>query len=349
MLIQEYRLSIVRHIVQDLAGEINFASELGVGTEATVRLPVTLPIASSAHRPLDQQDSVAEVSRFTRGQRFSLEGFDRYPDITETPTGILSADFEGAMFLKSSTHVMLTEWFGMESVPISSTTDRTGIDVVIIMESGFQNLHEKLQSCAGSRTSIAIVLCSTYPPKSRPTSYGTLKVLYIPQPHGPDKISRVLYQAFTSQNLAETPISETNGNHKPGVITPSPLSAQQENHKIVPLISDTKTQETPDSISSLFGMTSPPIFDRRTSIDTSVIKCDGLRVLLVEDNVINLKLLVAYMRKLKLNHSTAINGLEALNIYKEANGQFDAIFMGKFSLFKTPTLQYAPSEPTPVS
>lgn len=55
----------------------------------------------------------------------------------------------------------------------------------------------------------------------------------------------------------------------------------------------------------------------------------GMRVLLVEDNEINMKLLVAYMRKLKLNHTTAINGLEALNAYKEANGCFDVIFMGQ--------------------
>jgi hypothetical protein len=54
----------------------------------------------------------------------------------------------------------------------------------------------------------------------------------------------------------------------------------------------------------------------------------AMRVLLVEDNEINLKLLVAYMRKLKLDHATAINGLEAFNVYKEAHGQFDVIFMG---------------------
>jgi hypothetical protein len=70
------------------------------------------------------------------------------------------------------------------------------------------------------------------------------------------------------------------------------------------------------------------VVDRRTSIDTSVIQPGGMRVLLVEDNEINMKLLVAYMRKLKLNHTTAINGLEALNAYKEAQGAFDVIFMG---------------------
>ena len=56
---------------------------------------------------------------------------------------------------------------------------------------------------------------------------------------------------------------------------------------------------------------------------------EDLRVLLVEDNEINLKLLVAYMRKLKLEHATAGNGLEALNAYKSHNGRHDVIFMGK--------------------
>jgi CheY-like chemotaxis protein len=52
-----------------------------------------------------------------------------------------------------------------------------------------------------------------------------------------------------------------------------------------------------------------------------------MRVLLVEDNEINLKLLVATMRKLKIIHTTAMNGLEALNAYKECRGQFDVVLM----------------------
>ena len=58
----------------------------------------------------------------------------------------------------------------------------------------------------------------------------------------------------------------------------------------------------------------------------------GLRVLLVEDNEINLKLLIATMRKLKLEHATATNGLEAFNSYKEKHGKFDVVFMGTFPL-----------------
>ena len=302
---------------------------------------------------LDNQDNLANISRLTRGQKFSLEGFDRYPDISEPPTGILSADFEGAMFLKSSMHVMLIEWFGMVPISTPSTTDKLESDVVIIMESGVQRLHEKLQSCAGSRPSIAIVLCSTYPPGLTRTSYGTLNVIYIPQPYGPHKIARALHDALASQNLAESSTSKTNGNHIPDILTPSP-AIQQPNEPIIPLIPDTKTQEISDIVSPApetpvpanpAHFTLPSNFDRRTSIDTSIIKSDGLRVLLVEDNEINLKLLVAYMRKLKLNHSTAINGLEALNTYKEANGRFDVIFMGMFSHVTTLISQYLYFEP----
>ncbi len=61
--------------------------------------------------------------------------------------------------------------------------------------------------------------------------------------------------------------------------------------------------------------------------ETTVIE-KSLRVLLVEDNEINLKLLIATMRKLKLDHTAAMNGLEALNAYKDSDGNFDVIFMG---------------------
>jgi CheY-like chemotaxis protein len=55
---------------------------------------------------------------------------------------------------------------------------------------------------------------------------------------------------------------------------------------------------------------------------------DALRALLVEDNEINLRLLIACMQKLKLSHLAATNGLEARETYKSNKGQFDVVFMG---------------------
>ena len=51
------------------------------------------------------------------------------------------------------------------------------------------------------------------------------------------------------------------------------------------------------------------------------------KVLLVEDNEINLKLLVMCMKKLKHDYVTAINGLEAVTAYKAADTCYDVIFM----------------------
>ncbi|QSZ37836.1 hypothetical protein DSL72_008936 [Monilinia vaccinii-corymbosi] len=50
-------------------------------------------------------------------------------------------------------------------------------------------------------------------------------------------------------------------------------------------------------------------------------------VLLVEDNIINLKILVHSMKKLKEEHDTACNGLEAFEKYRKAPGTFKIIIM----------------------
>ncbi|KAI2616889.1 hypothetical protein GGR54DRAFT_609253 [Hypoxylon sp. NC1633] len=51
------------------------------------------------------------------------------------------------------------------------------------------------------------------------------------------------------------------------------------------------------------------------------------RVLLVDDNAINLKLLVTFMNKIKLPYAEALNGLEAVTKYKEAEQPFDFVLM----------------------
>jgi hypothetical protein len=127
-------------------------------------------------------DVVSEIKALSQGKKFSLDGFDKYPDISETPTGILSSDFEAAMFLKTSVHVMLTTWFDMQP-SANPVANMSTPDVVVIMESGVPSVGEKLQSYAsGPKPSIAIVLCSTYASASSPSAYGSLRVFYVPQP-----------------------------------------------------------------------------------------------------------------------------------------------------------------------
>ncbi|KAF7944499.1 hypothetical protein EAE96_010890 [Botrytis aclada] len=72
----------------------------------------------------------------------------------------------------------------------------------------------------------------------------------------------------------------------------------------------------------------PELVSTPESSTASTIKTlERTVVLLVEDNIINLKILVHSMKKLKETHDTASNGLEAFEKYKKAPGSFKLIFM----------------------
>jgi CheY-like chemotaxis protein len=53
----------------------------------------------------------------------------------------------------------------------------------------------------------------------------------------------------------------------------------------------------------------------------------GETFLLVDDNPINLKMLIMFMKKLKLQYSTASNGQEAVTKYKENPSSYKCVFM----------------------
>jgi signal transduction histidine kinase len=176
-------LSIVRHIIQDLGGTIGFTSEQGTGTEVTVRLPLRAqkPAAISA-----EDELVSEVRKATKGLKFRLEGFDRYPDIAEAPTGILSAEAEAAMLLKSAGQTKLVDWFCMEQ---SQVTDEYGADMIVIMEAGVppNGVKEILDAYDHSKPSksgkaIAIVMCSGYRPTPKMLTCGGFQIFYLHQP-----------------------------------------------------------------------------------------------------------------------------------------------------------------------
>ncbi|KAI0015879.1 hypothetical protein F4780DRAFT_773222 [Xylariomycetidae sp. FL0641] len=66
---------------------------------------------------------------------------------------------------------------------------------------------------------------------------------------------------------------------------------------------------------------------RHSELPTSHGSGPTSRVLLVDDNAINLKLLVTFTKKLGLPYAEAINGLEAVTQYKEADHHFDFVLM----------------------
>lgn len=178
-------LSIVKAIVQDLGGRIEMTSEPGTGTEAVVRIPLT---ASLKPAKFDGPDFVGEVKEKVKGLTFGLECFDRYPDITETPDGILSAESEAAMLLKASFQSTMVEWFGMIGVTPSA---ESSADVVVIMESGLgdksaedvlHHHHTHKPAKPGGSKSVAIILTSTYHKGPKVDAHDFFHIFYLQQP-----------------------------------------------------------------------------------------------------------------------------------------------------------------------
>jgi signal transduction histidine kinase len=176
-------LSIVKAIVQDFGGRIDITSEPGTGTEAIVRIPLT---ASLKPAKIDGPDIIAEVKDKVKGLKFSLECFDRYPDITETPDGILSAESEAAMLLKASFQSTLAEWFGMVG---ATPSNESGTDVVVIMESGLGDktvediLHaHHTHEPAKPGKLAAIILTSTYHKGPKVDAHDFFHIFYLQQP-----------------------------------------------------------------------------------------------------------------------------------------------------------------------
>jgi hypothetical protein len=92
-------LSTVRQLVVSLGGHINVRSEIGIGTQADVYLPVQyLPAQHDLTFPLVP----TATNEGCRSLHACLVGFNGYPDLTETPTGILTVEGKRQLCIQST-------------------------------------------------------------------------------------------------------------------------------------------------------------------------------------------------------------------------------------------------------
>jgi hypothetical protein len=176
-------LSIVRQVLRDVNGTIEIASEQSSGTKAMVSVPLT-----RAHRDpsADTVDIASEIRAKMKGKLACIvnQGFNIYPNMSDAPTGILSAKAEAMISLKSSLGSMLTDWFDMR-ICSSSDLDHDGADVFVALTSN--NIDEKIQSMdervpAAGNNPIVIVLCApSYRGYNITTSQGT-RIFYLRLP-----------------------------------------------------------------------------------------------------------------------------------------------------------------------
>lgn len=171
-------LSIVRSIVNMLGGSIGIRSEVGQGTEVTIRLPLmrvsgtdsagsTPSVAGSAEG--SQDDAVTVLQAEYPGKSIALYGVT-----SGTKVGEILEQY-------------ITKWFGLKIV--SDWPTPFSADIVLVDEKQFPSLLETNFIAAS-----VIVLCNSsirYSPKA---SYmnGTIAVELLSKPYGPYKLAKAL-------------------------------------------------------------------------------------------------------------------------------------------------------------
>lgn len=330
-------LNIVRRIVSSLDGDIQITSQKGLGSDVLITVSLDHAPYPSPSPPISPNQQI-------------FPGFVK--DIVQGKTvGILvSGSSEGDMALGTSLKKLCQEWFSMKVNFIDSLQRRPGhYDILISLHETLDVGNREILASVSTPTeryaSPVIIICSSPSTAhnmflaSQERKYtGILE--FISQPCGPRKLAKALevciqrqrrrnqepntFDASFSQacrvDSAEQPIANgaskavlTNTGHGP--LTPEVL----ERSSFL-----TTSHSNPQGY--LPSLDEYPSHETKADSSTSI--------LLVDDNSINIRLLVAFMHKLRFNYLIARNGQEALDSFKENADRISVILMGKASRFE---------------
>ncbi|KAF2033481.1 sensor histidine kinase-like protein/response regulator [Setomelanomma holmii] len=307
-------LSIVKQIVESLEGEIEVKSTLNVGTQ--IRIVMRLPKAQNNNV---EGDHALQAATQLRGLSVRI---------------MMEVDTHGGdrgVKIKQSMQ-RACEGFDM----IVSETREKSIPEVDFLLTDSASLDKMLQNPSADRNDKGplpvVCICMDTAEKSavearlgRHMSSLSWIVDFVTQPCGPRKLAGTLLacrnRAFDNQQSerprllhSETTLPVLHHDHES--LGPGPNAFTQRSRSEVYPHGKTTPPNEP-------GMPSPlPVQQLPTTItppSPGQVGGGGYfspRVLLVDDNAINLKLLVVFAKRQSLQYSEATNGLEAIETYK---------------------------------
>ena len=178
-------LSIVRSIVNMLHGTIDVQSEIGVGTEVTIRLPLSrIPGAGTpATTPSTaagsmEDDSITTLSRDYQGNTVALYGFE-------------SCDQGAGSVLKR----YIEDWFSLQSIEAGAKTPPA--DAYIVDEVALLPLLEHIPA-----NTPVVVLCNTSTRiQVADRQYASAIVEFLSKPFGPQKLAKALRICLDKANV----------------------------------------------------------------------------------------------------------------------------------------------------
>jgi CheY-like chemotaxis protein len=327
-------LSLVRDILRSLNGDIMIESQVGVGTTVKMNFPLGQP---QEQKNLETTspivDSVPVASNLIKQVRAGLQG---------KALRFFTAR-NSAFMIPTSNHVIkdyLTEWFGMNLY----TPDSTGFVDMLVVDECELNLIENAHP-----ETLLLILCHRRPTWSTMTksSQRPPNTLWLTLPCGPHQLARTLAGSVEfirhtqpSQLDEPSPLGFTENLHELGTLLKHHNLSDPPTTELT-LVSDTLGNKAASNITTTHhqvtlkaNMPSSGLLADKVEVTpnppTSLATESGagVRILLVEDNAINLALLEKYLARTnpEILH-TAVNGQEAVKSVQAMTVGYQYIFM----------------------
>ncbi|KAI9043103.1 putative sensor histidine kinase/response regulator [Aspergillus affinis] len=335
-------LSIVRQAVGALDGSIEVNSTLGVGTELTIRIPLT-HFASATSDSASDSVFVA-LRKSTEGKSIGLLGFGSSLESNRDTT------------LYTSLARVCEEWFGLEVISKSPTQgEQRAFDFYLAVQTELDSedlegrnlfsLAPRLIS-QGDEPPIVVVICQS--PEEAHSMFVAAKnrgvspiFEFVSQPCGPRKLARALELCIKrrrdeadGRRASDEPtrwVELPESSHLPVDVGPSDPPNERMKVSKRPT---TDTMGSPDGVGRRrqpsaweahlphgSGQPSPSTQESPEGSASPPPKS----VLLVDDNDLNLQLLSAYTKKDGRDYMTGTNGVEAVETYKAHPGRFRVV------------------------
>ncbi|KGO68293.1 CheY-like superfamily [Penicillium italicum] len=347
--------SIVHHAVLSMGGHIEVSSLRGRGTEVSIEVTLThvpTKIAKFAH---PEPEPILKVRYATRGATLGLLELGS-PDISDRDA-----------ILCTSLEKLCKDWFEMDVRVLNPTDAcspscdfyvvvQTDTDSVNTWESWLSKTQSDSHQNVGNRRIPIVVICRS--PEAAHLMFVAANqsnheaiVEFISQPCGPRKLAKALNICIKRQQVQE-PLTEGDSDvdqpwrKKAFQLTKSsPISREDiESQRAEDELDFQKHKAGKKAIEDEYHKLDETEYSRQpgeihlphTASDAITLPIrEGLpemeeptlAVLLVEDNDINLRILVAHMKKEGYSYTIARNGLEALNIFRAHPRKFGVVLM----------------------
>ncbi|KAH6994647.1 hypothetical protein EDB82DRAFT_502231 [Fusarium venenatum] len=318
-------LSIVRRITQNLGGDVEVQSVVSVGTTVRVTLPMQLSdkMAKGTHTTLQQ-----DMNKGLEGLRVTMVGLQDSKAENATDLGWDSLTSE-----KDCISTICQDWLGSHIVEIPDVQHQN--PHVVLCDERYMDRAKLLMDQNESTSLVAIcddpIVARKLEMENTCDDSGRV-VLFTHRPVGPRKLQRLLSRINQGDKAPRPKLSDSIA---PNIINfhasealkvrldpPTPPGADCEKRDGPGLDLPTPLEWAP-SKSPRSPLTTP--LEKPNPISNSA--STGETFLLVDDNPINLKMLIMFMKKLKLQYSTASNGQEAVIKYKENPSSYKCVFM----------------------